>query len=50
MKIFFETHSVYVYRLHDLSFGDWIECGNNFCYYSERQMWTDNMFDELGFN
>lgn len=47
---FFETYSVYVYRLHDLSFGDWIECGNNFCDYSERQMWTDNMFDELGFN
>mgnify|MGYP003634211698 FL=1 len=47
---FFETYSVYAYRLNDLSLGDWIEYGNNFCDHSEQLITIDINRCILGFD
>ena len=39
----FETRSVYVTRLKDLTFSEWIAKGHDFISDVEYQIWTDNI-------
>jgi|TARA_R110000796_G_scaffold60161_1_gene138812 hypothetical protein len=41
---FFETYSVYAYRLQDLGFGEWIEYGKDFCIFCEETIRHQNYY------